>query len=161
MRRRGQKIADAIAEGFDLAKAFFESTDWEQFGEDIAQLIINGIQKGWVKSANFLAGLFGVDENETKKFEKKIIQASAKYSNLLGFDETLITTSDGTTTFVPNDVILSTTATGTGGIEQSGGGRGGSRTINYNVVNYVQGNLDDAAQQKNDMINVNRLAALG
>lgn len=159
----GQKTANAIAEGFDLAKAFFESTDWEQFGEDIAQLIINGIQKDWVKSANSLAGLFGLDENETKKIEKKIIQASAKYSNLLGFDETLITTSDGTTTFVKNADILSPTHTSSSGRRHGGGsfGGGGSQTINYNVVNYVQGNLDDAAQQKNDMINVNRLAALG
>lgn len=154
----GQDIADAIAEGFDLAKAFFESTDWEQFGEDIAQLIINGIQKGWIQSANFLAGLFGVDENKTKNFEKEIIQASAKYSNLLGFDETLVTTSDGKTMFVPNDVIFQTTTAGTGGIEQSGGGRGGSRTINYTNINYVQGDLDQAALEKEMQRQANDLA---
>ena len=156
----GKAIGDGIAKGIDLAEAIGEAiknTDWEQLGKDMAQYLINSFQKNVRANIQVWGGITGTD---TTAAEKKLTQGVAKFSNLIGFDETLLTTDEGTL-FVPNDIIFPTTTVGTGGIEQSGGGRGGSRTINYTNINYVQGNFDDAAQQKNDMVNLNNLAALG
>ncbi len=136
----GETIGKAIADGLDLVKAIGEAiknTDWEQLGKDMAAYLINSFQKNVRANLQVWGGITGTD---TEKYEQALNKGVAKFSNTIGLEDTLLTTDEGTF-FVNNDQFLTTTS-GTGGIDQGGGGRGGVRDVNINIYGNTEQPLD-------------------
>jgi hypothetical protein len=163
----GKKIGNAIAEGLDLVEAIGEAiknTDWEQLGKDMAAYLINSFQKNVRANLQVWGGITG-NEETAKGAEKLLNQKIAEFSSAVGFDETLLTTDEGTM-FVKNADILSPTHTsssgrrhGGGSIDGGGSGWGKFGTVGYIVNNInVQGNLDQAALEKEMQRQANDLA---
>ncbi len=138
----GKKIGEAIGKGLDLAKAIGEAiknTDWEQLGKDMAQFLINSFQKNVRANILTWGGITGNEETANAAVNK-LNQGVTKFSNTIGFEDTLLTTDEGNY-FVNNDQFLTTTS-GTGGIGQGGGGRGGVRDVNINVYGNTENTLE-------------------
>ncbi|MEE0982205.1 MAG: hypothetical protein U0K91_11000 [Acutalibacteraceae bacterium] len=157
----GQKIGKAIAEGLDLVEAIGEAiknTDWEQLGKDMAQYLINSFQKNVRANLLMWGGITG-NEDAANASVNRLNRGVAKFSNTIGFEDTLLTTDEGNF-FVDNDQFL-TTSSRTGGKGRGASGRGGARAVeNINIVEniYVQGDYDDAAQRRNNAQLANTLA---
>lgn len=139
----GKKIGIAIADGLDLVEAIGEAiknTDWEQLGKDMAQYLINSFQKNVRANLLIWGGITG-DEEAAKAAEKQFNQKIAEFSSGVGFDETLLTTDEGTM-FVNNTEILSPSHTSSSG-KRHGGGGGGSFGGDQNIVVNFYGNVDE------------------
>lgn len=144
----GKKIGNAIADGLDLVEAIGEAiknTDWEQLGKDMAQLLINSFQKSVRANIQIWGGITG-NETEANAAEKQFNQKIAEFSSAVGFDETLLTTAEGTM-FVDNSDILSPTHTSSSGRKHGGGSIGGA-TNNINITNNFGHNSSLADEYK-------------
>lgn len=140
----GKKIGNAIADGLDLVEAIGEAiknTDWEQLGKDMAQLLINSFQKNVRANIQIWGGITG-DEEAAKAAEKRLNQEVAQFSSDFGFDETLLTTEEGTM-FVNNADVLSSSHTSSSGKRHGGGGFGGNQNIVVNFYGDVDETLDN------------------
>lgn len=135
-----ETINSIISAGETLCESLknaFLSTDWLQVGKDIVNSLWAGAEELW---GNFMAWVNGEETAGTaNKSESKLKYGAPR---------------------TPYTIESYDFETSNVGLSNGRSGRRGNTTINYSVVNNIQGNLDDAAQQKNDMINVNRLAAL-
>lgn len=139
----GKKIGKAIADGLDLVEAIGEAiknTDWEQLGKDMAQYLINSFQKNVRANIQIWGGITG-NEAKANVAEKRFNQKIAEFSSGVGFDETLLTTDEGTM-FVNNTEILSPSHTSSSG-KRHGGGGGGSFGGDQNIVVNFYGNVDE------------------
>lgn len=139
----GKKIGNAIADGLDLVEAIGEAiknTDWEQLGKDMAQYLINSFQKNVRANIQIWGGITG-NEAKANVAEKRFNQKIAEFSSGVGFDETLLTTDEGTM-FVNNTEILSPSHTSSSG-KRHGGGGGGSFGGDQNIVVNFYGNVDE------------------
>jgi hypothetical protein len=141
----GKKIGIAIADGLDLVEAIGEAiknTDWEQLGKDMAAYLINSFQKNVRANILTWGGITG-NEETAKGAEKLLNQKIAEFSSVVGFDETLLTTDEGTM-FVNNSDILSPTHTSSSGRKHGGGsiGGGGVRDVNINIYGNTEQTLD-------------------
>ena len=140
----GKKIGNAIADGLDLVEAIGEAiknTDWEQLGKDMAQYLINNFQKNVRANLLVWGGITG-DEEAAKGAEKWLNQEVVQLSSDFGFDETLLTTDEGTM-FVNNPEALSPTHTSSSGKRHGGGGFGGNQSIVVNFYGDVDETLDN------------------
>ena len=138
----GKKIGNAIADGLDLVEAIGEAiknTDWEQLGKDMAAYLINSFQKNVRANILTWGGITG-DEDAANAVVNKFNRDVTRFSNAIGFEDTLLTTDEGSY-FVDNDQFLTTTS-GTGGISKGGGGRGGVRDVNINIYGNTEQTLD-------------------
>lgn len=144
----GKKIGKAIADGLDLVEMIGEAiknTDWEQLGRDMAQFLINSFQKNMRANILMWGGITG-NEDAANASVNRLNQKVVQFSSNLGFDETMLTTDEGTM-FYDNNKALSMSHTSSSGKTYGGGGGsfgtgGGVRDVNINIYGNTEQTLD-------------------